>query len=503
MGDEPPPPLAQVSPPKNYCNVTFLSIGEMGPDGLPIERLLRCARCHETYYCGKEQQRSHWKLHKFVCRPAHEESEAESFAGLSMGTVAEAIKLALDHLWDGVSTRTLAQNSYVGRPLMFLFKRLEVMCYEEPDTSITGTDVNSAAIAFQSLDSLFRKRDRSIELLWAIPGMTTFLLNLELLSVTMRERKLAAAILSDDELRNTKGMDFSISFCVFTKTMCRFINACFVGIKTDFSSCYRKSAAASCAARKMMQLYADPYTRGSFPTDQPQSPRVSNFPLALAVLLDYLPDDPWDPKALVPGLTVHEIFQIFITEPGWHSDMGHIRNSVAFKLLLLSASTKLEAWDAFTVEARAIIAHKLLGLYSQLDSNDGEDVTTDANALTQLIFIVVGYNFLTKTKDDPMWLKVVEHAATPDVGPFAGVFREWYKRVASVHTKGLFALASDAKFSMDLMPPPVVDHVLEYAMDPFCYESQLKGTLPLLLAREGLPFPTFGAEPRRRENLNK
>ena len=497
-----PPPLAQVSP-KHYCNVTFLSIGDVGPDGLPIERLHRCARCKETYYCGKEQQRSHWKLHQFVCCPAHEESPAESFAGLSLREVVDHIKIAAFHFWDGVSTRTLAQNVYMGRPLLFLLKRLEVLYYEDPDPEITETDVQCSENLIQVLQTLVARSDRSFELFWAIPGMTTFLLNLELLSVTMRERKLAAALPSDEELRNTDDMDFSLSYRMFTHTMFRFLEASFLVFKTDLTSCYRENTIAACAARKMMQLYADPYTRGSFPTDQPQSPRVSNFPLALAVLLDYLPDDPWDPKALVPGLTVHEIFQIFITEPGWHSDMGHIRNSVAFKLLLLSASTKLEAWDAFTVEARAIIAHKLLGLYSQLDSNDGEDVTTDANALTQLIFIVVGYNFLTKTKDDPMWLKVVEHAATPDVGPFAGFFREWYKRVASVHTKGLFALASDAKFSMDLMPPPVVDHVLEYAMDPFCYESQLKGTLPLLLAREGLPFPTFGAEPRRRENLNK
>ena len=424
-----------------------------------------------------------------MCRPAHEESEAESFAGLSMGTVAEAIKLALDHMWDGVSTRTLAQNSYVGRPLMFLFKRLEVMCYEEPDTSITGTDVNSAAIAFQSLDSLFRKRDRSIELLWAIPGMTTFLLNLELLSVTMRERKLAAAILSDDELRNTKGMDFSISFCVFTKTMCRFINACFVGIKTDFSSCYRKSAAASCAARKMMQLYADPYTRGSFAADRSKSPRVREFPLSLALLLGNLPDDPWDTKALVPGLTVHEVFQIIITEPEWYDDIGRTRATVAFKQLLLSASTKLEAWEAFTVEARAMTAHKLLGLFCQLDSDNDEHAKNDADALTRLFFIVAGYNFSNKTKDDAMWLKVVKHAATPDVGPFAGVFSEWYKLVGTTACEGLFALASESNFSMDLVPPPVLDHILEYAMDPFCLGTLLVATIPLLLAYQGISSP--------------
>jgi hypothetical protein len=156
---------------------------------------------------------------------------------------------------------------------------------------------------------------------------------------------------------------------------------------------------------------------------------------------------------------------------------------------LLSASTKPVAWEAFSVEARAMTAHKLLGLYSQLDSNNGEDVTTDAEALLRLILIVVGFNFLTNAEDDAMWLKVVEHAAMLNDGPLAGVFREWYKRVGTFACKGLFVLASDANFSMDLMPPPVVDHILEYAMDPFCFESILIGTIPLLLAYQGIYSP--------------
>jgi MYND finger len=485
MGDA-QPPLEQVSPPKNYCNVTFLSIGDLGPNGLLIERLLRCARCKETYYCGKEQQRSHWKLHQFVCRPAHVEAPEESFAGLSMGTVAEAITLALDHLWDGVSTRTLVENANVVRAFLFLLKRLQIL-YDEDE--ITETDVASADSMIQGMWSLFDKSDQSIELLWAIPGVTTFLLNLELMSMTMRERKLAAAVPSDDELRHPQAMQLSRSFCIFTNAVCRFIEACFVVIKADQLAHYRENAIAACAARKMMQLYADPYTRGSFPLGQSVTPRLRNFPAAYSFLLDCLPDDPWDTKALVPGLTVHEVFQIIITEPEWYDDMGRTRAAVAFKQLLLSASTKLEAWEAFTVEARAIVANKLLGLYRQLDTNNEEYARNDAEALTRLFFIAVGYNFLTNTKDDALWLKVVEHAATPDVGPFAGVFSEWYKRVGTSACKELIALTNDANFSMDLIPSPVVNHILEYAMDPFCHESQLMGTVPLLMAYEGTSSP--------------
>ena len=485
MGDA-PPPLAQVSP-KHYCNVTFLSIGDVGPDGLPIERLLRCSRCQETYYCGKEQQRRHWKLHQFVCRPAREEASEESFAGLSIGRVVASI--ASFRLWDGMRTRTLAQNVHVGRPLLFLLKRLEVLYHEDPDPEMIETDVHGAESLVQWQESLFGKCDRSIELLWAIPGMTTFLLNLELLSEAMRERKLAASAPSDDELRNTKGMDFSLSFSIFYSTIFRLIEACFAVIKADKLSHYRENAIGACAARKMMQLYADPYTRGSFAADRSKSPRVREFPLSLALLLGNLPDDPWDTKALVPGLTVHEVFQIIITEPEWYDDIGRTRATVAFKQLLLSASTKLEAWEAFTVEARAMTAHKLLGLFCQLDSDNDEHAKNDADALTRLFFIVAGYNFSNKTKDDAMWLKVVKHAATPDVGPFAGVFSEWYKLVGTTAAREFAALARENNFSMDLVPPPLVKHILEYAMDPFCYDSQLTGTVPLLLASQGTSSP--------------
>ena len=215
-----------------------------------------------------------------------------------------------------------------------------------------------------------------------------------------------------------------------------------------------------------------------FPGGSIRKPTRPFFPTALFRLLDFLPDDPLDTKALVPGLKVHEIFQILITEPKWHSAM---QLTEVAKALLLSASTKLEAWEAFTVEARALAAHKLLGLYCLPENKNGEDATTYTDALTRLIFIVVGYNFITISKDDTIWLKVVKHAATLEVGPFAGVFSEWYKRVGSGAYKELIALVSDVHFSMDLVPPPLVDLILEYAMDPFCVESLKKCTIYRLL----------------------
>ncbi|CAH1796986.1 unnamed protein product [Owenia fusiformis] len=33
-----------------------------------IEKLLKCTRCRVAFYCGKECQKAHWKLHKKVCQ---------------------------------------------------------------------------------------------------------------------------------------------------------------------------------------------------------------------------------------------------------------------------------------------------------------------------------------------------------------------------------------------------------------------------------------------------
>jgi len=38
----------------------------------PVSRANCCSRCHCTYYCGRECQRSHWKVHKLVCQSALE-----------------------------------------------------------------------------------------------------------------------------------------------------------------------------------------------------------------------------------------------------------------------------------------------------------------------------------------------------------------------------------------------------------------------------------------------
>ena len=277
------------------------------------------------------------------------------------------------------------------------------------------------------------------------------------------------------------------SCCVFVRTICCLLTASFWNEDDEASTHFRTTAVATPAARKMMQLYADPYTRASLPVDPDSSPRDNEFPCLLESLLHILPDDPLDSTALVPGLTVHEIFQIITSEPHYYRSMESFAGLGISNRLLLSVSAKPMAWEAFSVEARASIAHKLLDL-----KNAAQDITPGSlrwrleyTFVTQLFFLVFGYNCITETKDEAMWFKVVEHAATTELGPFTEVFTEWYSRVCGKAGNSLHVLVTEMNLPKGFVPPPAVIHILQYALDPFGFQPLL-ATIPLLLSTQGI-----------------
>jgi hypothetical protein len=116
---------------KHYCNVTFLSVGDTGPDGFPIEQLLRCSRCQETYYCGKEQQQKHWKIHKFVCRPAHADIQEEHhIANLGMLAAVDAFyRLFFNEPW--VALASLIQRDNLSRRFLLFLTRMHDLGFGE------------------------------------------------------------------------------------------------------------------------------------------------------------------------------------------------------------------------------------------------------------------------------------------------------------------------------------------------------------------------------------
>jgi len=329
MGDN---QLQQQPLEKHYCNVTFLSVGDTGPDGLPIERLLRCTRCQETYYCGKVQQKSHWKIHKKVCKPASEDSVEERFQSLTLGEVAVTLYQEYFHptaqLLDNYSS---IREHNLGRSFRFLLERLQTLC-SNGSNAVTPTSEEYAL--FQQLVKYlpyFSMVDNpTIDFFWAIPGMTTFMFNLELLSDAMRQRKLVGAAPTADELE-FQGCDpsFQNTCPYFAITICYFLMASIFRADRKKASVrtFRGGPIASFAARKMMLWYADPYTRASFPS-LPEtsiraaaarnlgiSPRDVVFPMVFKELLESLPADPLTNMAFLPGLTAQDTVQILISEP--------------------------------------------------------------------------------------------------------------------------------------------------------------------------------------------
>ena len=312
--------------------------------------------------------------------------------------------------------------------------------------------------------------------------MTTFLLNLDFLSTAMRERKLVATATSEEELQLLNSMPVNLlltrgAWSFFSFMMrCLFEASISKGVTVDeddqnWLSQYRDTAVAAYAARKMMQLYADPYTRASL--RYRPSPRVIGFPKVLELLLRSLPNDPLDSAMLVSGLRVQDIFQIIITDPYWHAAFGTEFGDRIVWHLLASVAVKPTAWKAFSVEARARVAHELLSLYQQCSSRYDDYLQEKALEIwTHLFAIVVGFNLLTIEAADNIWLDVVTLASTADIGPYPGGFSKWRQRVGYAAVSKLQEMAGvrrddTGEVYLELMPPPLMEHIIEYAMDPF------------------------------------
>lgn len=59
-----------ISPPIYVCNVCGQS-----------QNVYRCSRCHSAFYCSKEHQKKHWKLHKIKCHPSLEKTPLNTDSG--------------------------------------------------------------------------------------------------------------------------------------------------------------------------------------------------------------------------------------------------------------------------------------------------------------------------------------------------------------------------------------------------------------------------------------
>ena len=53
------------------------------------EKLLRCSGCQEEYYCGRDHQKEHWKVHRSTCRLVRQRKTREKANGGSGGDKME------------------------------------------------------------------------------------------------------------------------------------------------------------------------------------------------------------------------------------------------------------------------------------------------------------------------------------------------------------------------------------------------------------------------------
>jgi len=334
--------------------------------------------------------------------------------------------------------------------------------------------------ALMTLDAV---SNEIINLLWAIPGMATYMLNLELISDPMRKRK------SENRPPTTKELEFQgfdpafQGHKHFSAVVSFFLLASILkspdgdGDNSDLT--YRNTSCAAAAARRMMKWYADPFNRVSvqctlkfgIPEDACRSPRDFHFIVLLQVLLNELPDDSADIHALVPGLSVQDTIRIMVEEQTWALYVSE-RNFVPLvRSLVLSSSTKPMAWKDFSVQARASLAHQLVDRFYYRKDQLTEAIHTWGGYLEA---IVVGLNRITDAYDEVLWLKVIKLAARNEnpVGPHTQYFRQWYLRmreVVNLQLQLFFELSiNEHGFASNLIPPALVlEMVAEYALEPW------------------------------------
>jgi len=143
---------------------------------------------------------------------------------------------------------------------------------------------------------------------------------------------------------------------------------------------------------------------------------------------------------------------------------------------LLKNTPKMKpiAWKSFSLGARAFAVHQIVGLFSELPE-------IPQRLGTVLLYVFSGFNRHHGTADEIMWLKLVKLAMTKKssagvdfpFGPHTELFAQWYKLVDEAAST-LFHVLVDVLmeqcngFSLDLLPPaPVLNHISEYAMEPF------------------------------------
>jgi len=495
---------------KHYCNVTFRTVGDMGPDGHVIERLLRCSKCKDTYYCGRAEQVKHWRMHKQFCRPVEDEPVTEEEINLNyrnLSMCARGFSRHFNQNYDGspnseILLRVLGR-CILARGTWYMLKRMQTLCIGSGGYSVTKYDLRDMGQLLGLLEIILGQADDStISALWAVPGMATFMLNIDLISKTMRQKKQRGIFPSKKEMK-FKGFDPAFqNHMYFSTTIGNIMMASVFQMNFNQGPVHRvrNTGLAQALSRKMFEWYKDPHTLISIPyhlnkedlellvgrdipdrkvlVDRFNSLRTFHLPKLFGYLAKSAPFPNLVAKnEVIPGLTVADGYRL-VTHDSTNFIEGIGALSQLAEIFLPTTKTVPAAWQAFSVEDRVDAVDKVIKAFRIRDPtvHDDDDVTLVG---TLFLSAAIGLDTPLTLRDDAIFLKVVklgkrttfdDDTATPWAAN-ADFFNAYYNKAYNPCVMSFGSLINGLLryhngFTEALIPyDAVCEHIIEFAME--------------------------------------
>lgn len=370
----------------------------------------------------------------------------------------------------------------LGPSVVSLLRRLQELCSPHYSGDTDTMLWNTACLVAKMMAS---EPSKTVDLFWAMPGMTTFLLNLDLKSDTMRQRQAEKRPPTSKE-RSFFGFD--PAFQLPYHFACLAVELLF-GTMMSKSIKYRGTPVAAAATRKLMEIYKDPYTRVSMPwTDTGRlsnvsvtSPRNDMLPTIFSLLLGKAEGhvgDPQNKSNLIPGLSVVEAIGILADEPIWiqpyYKDgtllniTWAIRGSCNSKPELMKGTADLE---------RAVVAHKIVGRFV-LPSIDERNSILDEELMLRgslMMATLLANDPNSNFADASVWYRVSKLAMRNErpIGPYREYFENKFSQYC-VEARAKLAVYLQESYTRglpeSLFPannPSLVQHIVEFALEPW------------------------------------
>jgi hypothetical protein len=370
-------------------------------------------KCESTFYVSKDAQRSHWKVHKKFCKSPNEFAELRR--RISRYSADEAAELFLRTDLYAPKTPETAYSYLWG------LQHLERLSRQGGNPTLTSF--------LESCFSLMFSSDEIIESLWAVPGLTTYLLNIDITSDQIKQSKIedpeyspSFHMLGADEYQPEYQLnsDFCNAIGIILVGAC-----CKKGPDNPEDMVLRQTPLAIATCRKVMAWMQDPCMLASMPTnkclglgdDHHLRARVFAFPVLLISALNDLPGDPDNPSAIAPGLTIEGAARAILSYVASDYYQAELDILARFTTGIREAAKKTIAWEAFSVLQRSKLAVLILTYYVRGDSNMRQELN---GMCLGLAAFVMGWE-----SDKSLWLKVVKESISQNVFAGASYFQDW------------------------------------------------------------------------------